>query len=160
MITDGEGYCALPGVGKKFERDPDRPGLVRASGEDTAGAFAVIEETVGPGGGGPLHVHHDADELIYVLEGEFRFRLGDRLISGAAGTLTFIPKGLAHNWQNIRPSHGRIFVVLAPAGFEKCLEEISGMPLSQRDLATLKRVYQKHGADVLGPRLPPIEHPG
>ena len=81
MITDGEGYCALPGMGKKFERDPDRPGLVRASGEDTAGAFAVVEETVGPGGGGPLHVHRDADELIYVLEGEFRFRLGDRLIN-------------------------------------------------------------------------------
>lgn len=117
----------------------------------------MVEETVGPGGGGPLHVHHDADELIYVVEGAFRFRLGERLTSGGAGTLAFVPKGLPHNWQNIGPGHGRIFVVLAPAGFERCLEEISGMPLSQRDLATLKRVYQKYGADVLGPRLPPVE---
>lgn len=70
-------------------------------------------------------------------------------MSRAAGTLTFVRKGLAHNWQNIGRTHGRIVIVLAPAGFEKRLEEISEMPLSQRDLATLKRVYQKHGADVL-----------
>ncbi len=50
MTTGGDGYFPQPGVGKKFERDPDRPVLVKASGEDTGGAFAVLEETVGPGG--------------------------------------------------------------------------------------------------------------
>jgi quercetin dioxygenase-like cupin family protein len=151
------GYVALPGLGKRFERDPDRPVLVKASGEDTDGACAVIEETVGPGGGGPLHVHRDSDELIYVLEGEFRFRIGERLTNGTAGTLAFVPKGAPHNWQNIGPRPGRMLFVLQPAGFEKCLEAISRIPVAQRDLATLKLVYQRHGADMLGPRFPPIE---
>ncbi len=157
MATGGDGYFVLPGVGKKFERDPDRPVLVKASGEDTDGAFAVLEETVGPGGGGPLHVHRDSDELIYVLEGEFRFRIGERLTSGTAGSLAFVPKGVAHNWQNLARRPGRMLFILQPAGFEKCLEEVSRIPVAQRDLATLKLAYQRHGADVLGPRLPPIE---
>ena len=153
MTTGRDGYVVLPGEGKRFERDPDRPVLVKASAEDTDGAFAVLEETVGPGGGGPLHVHHHSNELIYVLEGEFRFRLGERLTSGTAGTLAFIPKGVAHNWQNIGHRPGRMLFVLEPAGFEKCLEAVSRIAVPQRDLATLKLVYQKHDADVLGPRL-------
>lgn len=156
MSTDRDGYVVLPGAGKTFERDPDRPVLVKASGEDTGGACAVLEETIGPGGGGPLHVHHQSDELIYVLEGEFRFRLGARLSRGAAGTLVFVPKGVPHHWQNIGPGQGRMLFVLQPAGFEKCLEDISRIPVAQRDLATLKLAYQKHDADVLGPRLPPL----
>jgi quercetin dioxygenase-like cupin family protein len=157
VTTGGDGYFVQPGVGKKFERDPDRPVLVKASGEDTGGAFAVLEETVGPGGGGPLHVHRDSDELIYVLEGEFRFRIGEQLTRGTAGTLAFVPKGVAHNWQNIARRPGRMLFILQPAGFEKCLEEISGIPVSQRDLPTLRLAYQRYGADVLGPRLPPID---
>ena len=37
MTIGRDGYFVLPGVGKKFERDPDRPVLVKASGEDTGG---------------------------------------------------------------------------------------------------------------------------
>lgn len=160
MSTHRDGYIAMPGAGKKFERDPDRPVLVKASGEDTDGVRAVLEETIGPGGGGPLHVHHHSDELIYVLEGEFRFRLGERLSRGTAGTLVFVPKGVPHHWQNIGHRPGRMLFVLQPAGFEKCLEDVSRIPVAQRDLATLKLAYQKHGADVLGPRLPPAERQG
>jgi hypothetical protein len=87
VTTGRDGYFVLPGVGKKFERDPDRPVLVKASGEDTEGAFAVLEETIGPGGGGPLHVYRDSDELIYVLEGEFRFRIGDFRRSPCPGSV-------------------------------------------------------------------------
>ncbi len=39
-------------------------------------------------------MHRDSDELIYVLEGEFRFRIGEQLTRGTAGALAFVPKGV------------------------------------------------------------------
>jgi mannose-6-phosphate isomerase-like protein (cupin superfamily) len=41
---------------------------VKAAGEDTGGAFALVEALVPPGGGPPPHIHHREDEAFYVLE--------------------------------------------------------------------------------------------
>ena len=47
------------------------PNDCKVSGKDTGGAMCVFEFT--GRGGGPRHLHHDQDEWIYVVEGEFEF---------------------------------------------------------------------------------------
>jgi quercetin dioxygenase-like cupin family protein len=44
---------------------------VKCSGEDTGGAFTLIEVLVPPGSGPPPHIHRREDEMFYVLAGEF-----------------------------------------------------------------------------------------
>src|SRR5262249_40004314 len=44
-------------------------------GEDTNGAYSVAEVDAGPELGPPPHVHRDADESFYILEGTFDFSL-------------------------------------------------------------------------------------
>jgi uncharacterized cupin superfamily protein len=40
-------------------------------------AYTPLESTALPGGSGlPPHVHHDQDEAIYVLEGEYALMVG------------------------------------------------------------------------------------
>lgn len=49
------------------------------------GAFSLFEATEPPGFGPPMHIHHDAAEAFYVLEGEYIIYFGrrtDRLPGG------------------------------------------------------------------------------
>lgn len=43
----------------------------KATGEGTGGRFALWETTTPPGNPGPPpHIHHNEDEVFYLLEGE------------------------------------------------------------------------------------------
>jgi quercetin dioxygenase-like cupin family protein len=55
------------------------------TGEESGGAFAMMEFLVPPQHGPPPHVHHREDEVFYVLEGEFTFTVAGRMIRAAAG---------------------------------------------------------------------------
>ena len=42
---------------------------IKCSGNDTSGAYAMMEAIVPPGHGPPPHIHSREDEAFYVLEG-------------------------------------------------------------------------------------------
>ena len=50
---------------------------VKASGEQTGGAFGLVESHIRAGSSPPLHVHHREDESFWVLAGNIRFRAHD-----------------------------------------------------------------------------------
>ena len=58
-ISAGEGRTVWV-VGDRY--------TIKASGEDTGGAFALFEAIVPPQAGPPPHVHHREDEAFYFLE--------------------------------------------------------------------------------------------
>ena len=97
--------------------------LVRASAESTGGAFTVLEE-IDPIDV-PPHVHHDRDELFYVLEGEHVFTVGAIRYEAAPGDLVFGPRGVPHAQQRVVPRVGRILTLFAPAGFEGFFRELA-----------------------------------
>lgn len=41
---------------------------IKLTGQETGGAFALLETVTPPGAGPPPHVHHREDETFYVLE--------------------------------------------------------------------------------------------
>ena len=59
---------------------------VKATNDDTARAFSLLEADEPPGFGPPLHIHHNAAEAFYVLEGEYVIFLGDDEIPCPAAT--------------------------------------------------------------------------
>ena len=107
--------------------------IVKATGEDTDGAFAVFEENEPVDTG--LHVHAREDELFYVLDGEHVFTVGDTDHHAGPGDLVFAPRGVPHAQRRVVPRTGRTLVLTAPAGLEGFF----------RDLADAER------AGVLGP---------
>jgi mannose-6-phosphate isomerase-like protein (cupin superfamily) len=50
---------------------------LKATGEDTGGAYSLTDSVVPPGGGPPPHVHHREDEAFWVLEGELEVMVGE-----------------------------------------------------------------------------------
>ena len=94
-----------------------QPIKVDLRSEEGGGRFAVIEEVVWVGRGGPpLRVHPSFDQGFYVLEGELTFQLRDELVTARAGTLAFEPRGVPHAFANLSGRDAR--VLCTPAGFE------------------------------------------
>ena len=71
-----------------------------------------------PRGGVPFHKHRYEDESFYVVDGLFEITLGDRSVSGTAGTCTYGSREVPQRWTNIGASCGRLLCVYTPAGIE------------------------------------------
>lgn len=93
-----EAYALGPGEGRAIELGPFGM-TVKATAEDTGGVVSVLEAEEPPGFGPPMHLHHDADEAFYVLEGEYVMYLEDREVRCAAGSFIFIPRGIRHGFR-------------------------------------------------------------
>jgi quercetin dioxygenase-like cupin family protein len=64
---------------------------VRADAEQTSGGFTLLEADEPPGFGPPMHVHEDAAEAFYVLEGEYLIFIGGAERLCPAGSFIFVP---------------------------------------------------------------------
>ena len=87
---------------------------IRLRGEDTGGAYSVIEDETPPEAGPPLHVHSKEDETFYVLEGEYELQIGDLSFTATPGTYFFAPRGVPHSFKNVSPKTGRLMIVFSP----------------------------------------------
>ena len=143
------------------------PNDCKVSAKDTAGALCVFEGT--GYSSGPRHLHHDQDEWIYVIEGEFQFHIGKKRSRAGAGESVFLPRNVPHVWGCMKGSGpGKIINVYQPAGK---MEEFFRAVSTFKDLPTLEqvinnsytdeqkramhRLFDAHGMDLLGPPLLP-----
>ena len=60
--------------------------------EDTAGAFFLMEDEMTQGKVTPLHRHPEADETVYVLEGEIVMNQDGKETRVGAGGVSFTPR--------------------------------------------------------------------
>ncbi len=93
------------------------------TGEETGGAYFVMEALVPPGGGPPPHIHRREDETFYLVEGEIEFKLGDEVIAAGPGDFVNVPKGTVHNFHNAGTETARLVLTFTPAGIERFFEE-------------------------------------
>jgi mannose-6-phosphate isomerase-like protein (cupin superfamily) len=135
------------------ELTPGRPLIVAATGKETQDSFGVVEEVVSPGDGPPLHVHHAADELAYILAGEFTWKIGDLQRSGGVGTVAFVPRGTEHTWRNTGLEPGKMLFVFAPAGFEQFLVELSALPKETLTMELANELGKACQTKYVGPPL-------
>ena len=80
--------------------------LVKVSGTDTGGSFALFEVPAGPNAGPGLHMHHVENEVFYVLEGELDVQVGTEIVRLGPGGSVYAPRLIPHTWQ---PAGGRTF---------------------------------------------------
>ena len=145
----------LPGEGETTSLFGDRY-VVKAAGEETGGALAVIEAALAPHSGGtPLHINTLEDENYYVIEGTLTFRIGERTVEAPAGSFVHIPKGVVHTHWNATDAPVRMLGFPAPAGFETFFADLAelmaSMPPGPPDMSRLGEVYGKYGLEVVAP---------
>ena len=64
--------------------------------EDTDGAFFLFEDTMVKDKTTPLHLHPEAHEMTYVVDGEIEVQADGHRSRVRSGGLSFVPKGVAH----------------------------------------------------------------
>jgi mannose-6-phosphate isomerase-like protein (cupin superfamily) len=125
-----------------------------ARGEDTAGMYSLTEFIVAPPPtpGPPLHIHKDAHEAMYVLEGELQVKLGEQTIRAAAGSFVYVPKGVLHTLANPGPHPAKILIILTPPGYEGYWEEMAQHVATGNvpDPALVLSLQQKYHLETAG----------
>jgi quercetin dioxygenase-like cupin family protein len=151
MEAKSEGIAVPSGDGNRVRSPLGGDITFIVTGEQSNGALAALEAVNHPGEGPPLHFHGREDETVYVLEGDFRWKLGDELSVTGPGSFVFIPRGLPHTWQVIGERSGRMLITFAPAGMEGFFGKLSS--LTEFDLEAFRAAAAEHGMEVVGPPL-------
>jgi quercetin dioxygenase-like cupin family protein len=142
-----------PGEGQTIEGPAGGPLTFKARGDQTGGRLTALENVIAPGDGPPVHVHADEDETWYVIEGTLRFRLGDDLREAPAGTFVFVPRGVAHAFQNVGDAPARILVLFTPSGMERFFDRFAALPDDANLAAAFGSIGGEVGMQVVGPPL-------
>ena len=119
----------------------------------TGGSIMVFEEIVPPGTKSTFHLHHDSDEVAYVLSGEMTFKIGEETTVGGAGTWAFMPRGVPHCWKYTGAETGRILFAYTPAKAGGLIEEQrrTGRTFSSMTEQEMADMLERHGWKLLGP---------
>jgi quercetin dioxygenase-like cupin family protein len=147
-VTMGNGVVVPPGGGKHLEEASGQVMSIKLFGRETGESVTLFEQTVPAGSKNSwLHLHRDSDEIAWVLEGEFTFKIGKKVTSGGPGTCAFLPRKVPHAWKNSGTQPGRVVFLYTPASAGRFVE---GM-LERSAEGDLKKQLEESGWEVLGP---------
>jgi quercetin dioxygenase-like cupin family protein len=148
-----KGFIVPPGGGKRLEMAPGRFSALKLLGGETADSIMLFEETAPVGSETTYHLHHDSDEVAYVLSGEVTFLIGDDVTVGGPGSCTFMPRGVRHAWKCTGGQAGRVLFLYTPAKAGGLIEEQqrTGSKFGTMNERELAGILQRHGWELLGP---------
>ena len=135
---------------------------VVVSGEQTGGAFAVIDMLVPPQGGPGPHAHAGMQESFYVVDGEVVVKTKHQSYTARKGSFVTIPLGgVVHEFKNITATTAHLLCTVIPAGLEAFFKEIGQPvpagtflpppPMGPEELQRLTRIAEKHGQKLFPP---------
>jgi len=100
-------------------------GSILLSGEDTGGAYCLLDLKVAPGKGVPRHTHTREDEALFVLSGELEATVGDKIFTLRAGETLIAPRNIPHQLRNSGDVANHYLIIFSPSGFEEFLKATS-----------------------------------
>jgi mannose-6-phosphate isomerase-like protein (cupin superfamily) len=110
--------------------------------------------------GPPLHIHHEEDELLQILEGDVRVACGDTDVVLGPGGFAYLPRGVPHTFWVQGSAPARMLVIFTPGGGEQMFVE-SGVRTESPHLpedggtapGALDALMSRFGMEYVGPPL-------
>ena len=133
-------------IGEECTLEPSIRTLVAGSATDNH--LSLLEIAGSAGCGIVRHVHEHEDEVVYVLEGELTFHIGNVVQHAQPGSCLVLPKGVEHSYL-VGSGPVRLLVAVTPAGLEGFLEEVKRT--DEVDVERLITVAARYGITVTGP---------
>lgn len=98
-----------------------------------------------------MHVHRDAAEAFYVLEGEYLIFIDDEEIRCPAGSFVYIPAGAVHGFRvGAAPSKKlNLYVPEAMVGYFD--ELAAAIASNDADDEKLAAIAERYGMEIVGP---------
>jgi mannose-6-phosphate isomerase-like protein (cupin superfamily) len=118
-------FIGKPGEGTVISPIGGDTTYYRATGAQSDGAFALLEQTVPPGHGPRKHVHTREEESFYIIEGTFTFEVGNDRYEVGPGGFVLGPRDVPHTFWNSGTTVGKFLLFITPAGLEPFFTEYS-----------------------------------
>src|SRR5436190_11465614 len=106
-----------PGAGRSRTSGNGSTLELKLYGDQSGGAWAVVENHVRAGDEPPIHTNTREDESVYVLEGAITAYVGDQQFEVEAGSYAALPNSVRHGF-TVRGEQVRLIQTLHPAGAE------------------------------------------
>lgn len=118
---------------------------IRLTGEDTNGAYTLIEQHNDPGIGVPPHVHDNEDETFHIIEGQVTFTIEESTVVASAGTTIHVQRGVPHSFAVSGDGKARVMLIISPPGLETMFQELHDLPPGPPDMATISAICERYG---------------
>jgi quercetin dioxygenase-like cupin family protein len=129
-----------------------------ATGETTGGRHSLFHLFVPAGPPGPLpHIHTDADEFFFAVEGRVEILFEDAWRPLGPGQFLHVPRGTLHTFRNVTPDAARLLSGFVPSGFERFfrdfghsarVEDVEPLPVQEAERQRLNATASQYGMDL------------
>ncbi len=128
------------------------PNDIKVSSKDTDGKLTVFEYTGNVRGGPPLHIHHKQDEIFFIVEGEYTFKVGEDIHYLKRGDTIFLPRKVPHAFTQTSDK-GKMYFMFQPSGkmedYFRKLATFKGQPTPEEGA----KLFADYEMKVVGPPL-------
>lgn len=145
-------FVLPPGEGRHLDLG-NFEAIVLATSAQTSGEFTLLQ-TQGepPDFGPPLHLHRDAAEAFFVLEGEYLMYVEDQQTLCPPGTFVYVPRGVPHTFKVVSDGPGKKLNLFAPAAMTEFFEKLAAAEASgSATPELLEQIATESHMEVLGP---------
>jgi len=161
-MTDG--LLLPPGGGRQIQA------MTLKVGAEQSPIWSAFEAVVAPGFDVGAHLHHEAEEVFYVLDGEldllafepvtksgdwrsWESKTGATVLRGGPGSFMFVPAGCPHAFFNPGSEPARMLFMVSPAGHEIYLQELTDLLAAggPPDVAQIEALRRRHDIHQLTP---------
>ena len=147
-----KGFVIPAGGGRPLDLGiPGRSAALKLIGTETAGSIMLFEETIPAGFAVSMHLHHDSDEIAWVIEGELSVRIGEETTSGGPGTCVFFPRNVPHAWKNTGRGTARAIFLYTPAAAGRFFETLQARPPGPVTEAERQQLFARFNWKIVGP---------
>ncbi|MBA2937312.1 cupin domain-containing protein [Paenibacillus sp. CGMCC 1.16610] len=130
-----------------FDVLPGEQIAYRIQGKDVNNEYSLFDlRMAAKQGNGPIAIHHKADEIFRIIEGEARFHIGGKEFNAGAGDVLVVPRGTPHAFLNIGDSHLHMSIMFTPPGDELIFKEVHGKSMDE-----IIELAKKYEVSVVGP---------
>lgn len=145
-------FIVRPGEGRLLDLG-NFEAVVLADAPATSGAFTVLQTQGEPTDfGPPMHVHRDAAEAFYVLDGTYLMYVDRRQDLCPPGSFVYVPPHVAHTFKVVSQQPGtklNIFSPSAMVGFFEELAEAEANGTATPEL--LSHISERYEMGMVGP---------
>jgi quercetin dioxygenase-like cupin family protein len=119
--------------------------VILLDGKQTGEKFTAFLNVTPPGGGPGPHYHENEDEWFYIVEGKVSFLLNGTWTDMFPGDCVYAPRGSVHAFKNTTDQTIRVFINIAPSGFEGFFAEAAEWwATPERDVSRLAAIEAKY----------------
>jgi quercetin dioxygenase-like cupin family protein len=126
--------------------------LVWKLNKERSSTLMTFIQIAPPGGGVPMHIHHNEDESIFVLEGSLVFQVGEDKFEVQKGGTVYMPRGQTHGFRitGDQPAHILFTLGLSPkSNYEAMFNGLVG--LGPNDFDQVREVCARNDVEFLTP---------